>query len=69
MEKKEKQKTLDYQRGTASWEDLADEEIWGNVVYIGFDNNRQMKALFETDMNTDRIIMKNSRHRYPYEPQ
>lgn len=26
------------------------------TVYISFDNNRQMKDLFETDMNTERII-------------
>ncbi|MDW7660998.1 MAG: ATP-binding protein [Bacillota bacterium] len=27
-----------------------------NTVYINFDNNQQMKALFEMDMNTDRLI-------------
>lgn len=28
-----------------------------NTVYINFDNNKQMKALFESDMNIDKIII------------
>ncbi|SHI54382.1 hypothetical protein SAMN02745751_00534 [Dethiosulfatibacter aminovorans DSM 17477] len=28
-----------------------------NMVYINFDNNKQMESLFETDMKVDRIIM------------
>ncbi|MBE0450956.1 MAG: ATP-binding protein [Clostridia bacterium] len=32
------------------------EAEYENTVYINFDNNQQMKALFEMDMNTDRLI-------------
>ncbi len=33
------------------------ENAYGNMVYINFDNNKQMESLFETDMKVDRIIM------------
>lgn len=32
------------------------ETAYKNMVYISFDNNQQMKELFETDMKIDRII-------------